>query len=86
MNEYRTSERVTRLRARAIQDSLVHPLPFLEGRTEYRRDDRYGWDDRQLMLFYEAWEREYAGRRRFCAGLRQTQLQREILSRTCHEV
>ena len=60
MNEYPTSERVERLRVRAIQDSLVHPLPFLEGRTDYRRDDRYGWDDRQLMLFYESWEREYA--------------------------
>lgn len=60
MNEYPVSERVERLRERAIQDSLAHPLPFLEGRTDYRRDDRYGWDDRQLMLFYEAWEREYA--------------------------
>ena len=60
MNEYPANERVENLRERAVQDSLVHPLPFLEGRTDYRRDDRYGWDDRQLMLFYEAWEREYA--------------------------
>ena len=60
MKKYQVTARVENLRETAIHDSLVHPLPLLEERTNYSRDDRYGWDDRQLMWFYEAWEREYA--------------------------
>lgn len=60
MREYQISERVCNLRRCALADSLVHPLPLYDDRPEYSRDDRYGWDDRQLMRFYEAWEEEYA--------------------------
>lgn len=60
MNHYTPTKRVLDLRETAIRDSLVHPLPLLEERIFYSRDDRYGWDDRQLMWFYEAWEKEYA--------------------------
>lgn len=59
MNHYPPTERILALRETAIQDSLVHPLPLLEERIYYSRDDRYGWDDRQLMWFYEAWEKAY---------------------------
>lgn len=59
MDTYQVSARVEVLRETAIRDSQHHPLPLLEERTNYSRDDRYGWDDRQLMWFYEAWEKEY---------------------------
>lgn len=60
MKQYAPTKRVLDLRETAIQDSLTHPLPLLEDRIYYSRDDRYGWDDRQLMWFYEEWEKAYA--------------------------
>ena len=51
------TDRVNNLRERVIRESETHTMPLV--RTDYGRDDRYGWDDRQLLAFYKAWEKFY---------------------------
>ena len=49
------TERVTKLRERALRAIDTHAMWYQ--RSETNADDRYGWDDRQLLSFYKAWLR-----------------------------
>lgn len=53
MGIYPCTERVTKLRERALQAIDTHAMWYQ--RSETNADDRYGWDDRQLLSFYKAW-------------------------------
>ena len=50
---YPRTERVTKLRERAMRAIDTHAMWYQRSRTN--ADDRYGWDDRQLLSFYKAW-------------------------------
>ncbi len=54
MNIYARTARIEALRQRAISASKTH---VMDQDRERREDGRYGWDDRQLLHFYEAWLR-----------------------------
>lgn len=53
MGIYEPTERVLKLRERAMKAIDTHAMWYQRSRTN--ADDRYGWDDRQLMNFYKAW-------------------------------
>lgn len=53
MGLYERTERVTKMRERALEAIDTHAMWYQ--RSETNADDRYGWDDRQLMNFYKAW-------------------------------
>lgn len=50
---YDRTERVTKLRERALSAVDTHAMWYQRSKTN--ADDRYGWDDRQLLSFYKAW-------------------------------
>ena len=53
MGIYEPTERVLKLRERAMKAIDTHAMWYQRSRTN--ADDRYGWDDRQLLNFYKAW-------------------------------
>lgn len=53
MGIYERTERVSKLRERALKAIDTHAMWYQRSRTN--ADDRYGWDDRQLLSFYKAW-------------------------------
>lgn len=53
MRLYERTKRVTGLRERAIKAIDTHAMWYQRSNTN--ADDRYGWDDRQLLSFYKAW-------------------------------
>jgi len=55
VGRYERTERVTKLRTRALDAVKTHAMWYQ--RSETNADDRYGWDDRQLLSFYKAWLR-----------------------------
>lgn len=55
VGRYPRTERVTKLRERALRAIDTHAMWYQ--RSETNADDRYGWDDRQLLSFYKAWLR-----------------------------
>ena len=52
MEKYKPTERVQKLRAEARKAVETHDMDLRRARRE---DGRYGWDNRQLMHFYEGW-------------------------------
>jgi len=53
MGIYERTDRVTKMRERALAAVDTHAMWYQ--RSETNADDRYGWDDRQLLNFYKAW-------------------------------
>ena len=53
MGLYERTERISRLRKKALQAVETHAMWYQRSNTN--ADDRYGWDDRQLLNFYKAW-------------------------------
>lgn len=52
MEKYKPTERVQKLRAEARKAVETQDMDLRRARRE---DGRYGWDNRQLMHFYEGW-------------------------------